>query len=61
MTIKTEFGNITAKKDTLRMLAIFMDRAACYYDGEDCVELRKIARDSSSKILRAINEYCNNH
>lgn len=61
MTIKTDFGNITATKDTLKMLAVFMNRAAIYYNKEGCIGLSALADESSLKIFRAIREYCNNH
>lgn len=61
MTIETDFGKITATKDTLRMLAHYMDRAAFYYEGDDCLALKAMARECSSEIYRAIGEYCNNH
>lgn len=56
MTIETDFGKITATKDTH-----YMDRAAFYYEGDDCLALRAMARECSSEIYRAIDEYCNNH
>lgn len=61
MTIKTDFGNITASRDTLRILAVFMNRAAIYYNREGSTVLSALADESSLKISRAIHEYCNNH
>lgn len=61
MTIKTYFGTITATKDTLKMLAHYMDMVAFYYEGDDCNAMRSAARGSSLEINRALNEYCNNH
>ena len=37
MTIETDFLEITATKDSLRMLAHYMDRAVFYYEGVDCL------------------------
>lgn len=61
MTIETDFGKITATKDTLRTLAHYMDRAAFYYEGDDCLALRAMARECSLEIYRVLDEYCNNH
>lgn len=61
MTIETDFGKITATKDTLRMLAHYMDRAALYYEGHGYLASRAMARRCSSEIYRALDEYCNNH
>lgn len=59
MTIETDFGKITATKDTLGMLAFYMARAAFYYEGDDCIALRAMAHNCSSQIYRAIDEYHN--
>lgn len=61
MTVKTYFGTITATKGTLKEIAHYMDRAAFYYEGDDCLAMRAAARECSTKIYRALNEYCNNH
>jgi hypothetical protein len=58
MTIETNFGKITATKDTLGILVHYMDRAAFYYD---CLASRAMARECSSEIYRVLDEYCNNH
>jgi hypothetical protein len=59
MTVETYLGRITATKDTLRMLAHYMDRAALYYEGHDCLASRAIARECSLEIYKALGEYCN--
>ena len=59
MTVETEFGKITATMDALIMLAHYMDKAAFYYEGDGCIAMRATARECSSEIYRAVDEYRN--